>query len=627
VASTRRKLSENQPYWAVSHRVDRFGSSEVGPTRLDWRIMSNSSSSPPNTCSSGKLPAARCVSSELRPGRKTIAVLVDYIDQTTDGYESELRAGFEAQCRLRDVNLLIVVGRALSTPVPHSAHFNDIYPLLIPSCTDALILVSAGLAEFIGLAELACWCRTLGPLPLCSLGVTMPGVPSIVADNRAGMRAVVEHVVVGHRRKKMVYLHGGENPDGIERLEVFRAVVAEQGLFLNPRLILNANFEISHAKQSILALLDQGTEFDSVIAANDGMAVGALRALDARRIRVPQDVLVSGFDDLGISRVTEPAITTVRQPLKRMATLAVDSIIDQWEGHHVSECTTVSTQLVVRDSCGCGRATLTQPGQAIPSDPVVRGLSEAITAELGGQRGALVASVEEILAALDLREGPGDTLLPVLDSLRVQFNLAWTSDIEAAWSAAQRAIFESIGRRQVSRRIHVEAQYVWLFGVIRHVGTSPDVASLQRGLQEILPNIHDKDLAIGLLPGGKGRHVELLAMLKNGKSLPLPSELVDVTQLFTGTRRRTVIALPITTEARIAGVIAIEVQDSFFNYQILLDQISTAVRAVALRQEAVHQATLHERSVQERLATAERMRSLSVLAGGVAHDLNNSLGS
>jgi signal transduction histidine kinase/ActR/RegA family two-component response regulator len=85
--------------------------------------------------------------------------------------------------------------------------------------------------------------------------------------------------------------------------------------------------------------------------------------------------------------------------------------------------------------------------------------------------------------------------------------------------------------------------------------------------------------------------------------------------------------LAITSDTRMIGIIAIESHAEFFDYQLLRDHISTSVKVVALHEQAVKQTALHERSVQERIATAERMRSLSVLSGGVAHDLNNALGS
>lgn len=94
------------------------------------------------------MPVARCVSTSCRPRRKTIAVLVDFIDQTTDGYESDLRRGFETRCRTRDLNLLIVVGRALTDA--SWQHHNEIYRVLNTDCVDGLVLISPGLAFSMG---------------------------------------------------------------------------------------------------------------------------------------------------------------------------------------------------------------------------------------------------------------------------------------------------------------------------------------------------------------------------------------------------------------------------------------------------------------------------------------------
>ena len=614
---------------------------DVGATFLELSLMSNSSSFPASACSSGKLPVASCVAPEFHPKRKTIAVLVDFIDQTTDGYESALRAGFDAQCRTRDLNLLIIVGRALDDQQSISTHHNAVYRLLIPDCVDGVILLSSGLTCQVGPAKYARWCESLGSLPMCSIGMAVPGLPSIVPDNRAGMSAVVEHIVNRHQRKRIAYLDCNGNPDAAERLEACRGVLAKQGLSLDPRMIIHGAFEMSFAEQATLALIDEGAIFDAVIAANDGMAVGALRALATRGLRVPQDVLISGFDDIPITRFTEPTITTVRQPLERMAMLAVDAVADQFEGFSVKEQILVPAQLVVRGSCGCthkvplfpapgpakGKSATLLWSEVFDAESVAQRLTEALNAELGGQKGALLLVIQVLLAELNPLENPYNTLLPILIGLRLQSKVSWPPELEDAWYSAQRAISNVQASYQFEQRIQSESMYVGLLRTLGSIVALPDMASLKRALEEILPTIHQKDLILGLLPQEEIKQVELLVKLEHGQSVPLPEATFEVSEVFAETRRRTLLVLPIATESQMIGIIALEAQDAFFNYQLLRDHISAAFKVVALQEAAVRQTTLHERSAQERLATAERMRSLSVLAGGVAHDLNNALGS
>jgi signal transduction histidine kinase/ActR/RegA family two-component response regulator len=91
-------------------------------------------------------------------------------------------------------------------------------------------------------------------------------------------------------------------------------------------------------------------------------------------------------------------------------------------------------------------------------------------------------------------------------------------------------------------------------------------------------------------------------------------------------RRHTCLVFPLVFETELLGLAVFEHQPGIEGYQMFRDQIATALRTVNLMREIVERTTLHERSVQERIATAKRMEALRVLAGGVAHDLNNALG-
>jgi len=622
--------------------------------------MSSDTNYPKATCSSGKLPLARRVLSPCESGRRTIAVLIDFIDQTTDGYESDLRRGFETRCEARDVNLLIVVGRALEDT--DSPHHNDVYQALSADCVDGLVLVSAGLSFYLGLEEFTRRCRSFGQTALCSVGMRVPGIPSITVDNAAGMRQVVEHVVVKHRRQRIAYLDCEGNPDALERSQVFRSVLAENGLEQDESLIIQGCFEMTIAERSMLALLDKGATFDAVIAANDGMAIGAMMALKSRGLRVPEDVLITGFDDVATTSLTTPSITTVRQPLAQMAAMAVDVILDQLDGLPIAENTAFSAELLVRESCGCGSNAIpitrlrrnsdshgsTQVSCDSPRELAERALealpeaarnvehayriAEALVSELHGKRDSLATVVAELLATHDSRSNPCDTLLPLLASLWQQLPAEAAAELEVAWYPAERAILSARTRLQAELRLRTETMYEVLLRTATFALVTPEVASLQHSLQKALPPVHNRDLVLGLIPDNSEKQIELFVVLKDGVNVEPQKQPLSYAEFLsfdwgTRPRRRTLFVLPLTSETRMIGILAVEAQDGFFNYQLLRDHISGAFKAIALQEETVRQKMLHERSVQDRVATAERMRSLSVLAGGVAHDLNNALGS
>jgi len=92
---------------------------------------------------------------------------------------------------------------------------------------------------------------------------------------------------------------------------------------------------------------------DAIFAASDIMAIGAMRALREAGLRVPDDVAVVGFDDLPQSAYSDPPLTTVRQPIYRLGTMTVDSLLDLIEYPDSSSRRIVlPTELIVRASCG-----------------------------------------------------------------------------------------------------------------------------------------------------------------------------------------------------------------------------------------------------------------------------------
>src|SRR5690606_8494832 len=105
-----------------------------------------------------------------------------------------------------------------------------------------------------------------------------------------------------------------------------------------------------------------------------------------------------------------------------------------------------------------------------------------------------------------------------------------------------------------------------------------------------------------------------------------PATLLYPSTIYGEDRRHTSAVFPLTQDAELLGVALFDYKSGRYGYPTLRDNICAALRGIRLHTELLEKSRQHERSVQERFATAQRIESLSVLAGGVAHDLNNSLG-
>src|SRR4051794_3414377 len=220
------------------------------------------------------MPATR---GESPPRRLRIAVLLDHLNAFSGGYEAQLRDALHAKCREAGHHLLLVYGGPVEAPQPLDAADNAIYDLLRPGSVDGLIVVSSLLSTYCGPSGVARLIERFARATICSVGIELPGVPSLVLDNRPGMEAVVEHLVRDHGRRKLAFLAGTpENPEAKIRFDAYQAVLARHGIACDPALIAPGHFRTNSAKAAMEAILARGADIDAVVAANDEMATGAV---------------------------------------------------------------------------------------------------------------------------------------------------------------------------------------------------------------------------------------------------------------------------------------------------------------------------------------------------------------
>jgi DNA-binding LacI/PurR family transcriptional regulator/signal transduction histidine kinase/ActR/RegA family two-component response regulator len=596
-------------------------------------------------------------------GRKTIAVLLDYMDFFAGGYGTQIQNALSNRAAELDVNLLMVFGRGLDEPQRGCAAHNAIFELVGPDCADGVIVLSSLLSGYCGPEGLLRLVRRYSQLPICSIGTAIAEVPSLTVDDGVGMHAAVEHLVQEHHCRRVAFLAG--TPGKVEsetRLHAYREVLAQHQIDFDPALLVPGTFMPSDGFQGIEALLHRGIGFDAVASANDFMALGAIAALRKHGRNVPRDVRVTGFDDLPLSRMNNPALTSVVQPFALMAEKALQLILDQMADRPVAPRTQLATEFVVRRSCGCrpgARRARTPPfssASACPRDcvqthgadfarslaPILQAagldheraanaLVEALGAELSGRALSFAHTLEGLLEQAGESYQQYRALQDAVEWLREELRDFADLDLERLWADSFALIATADAAIQVQHRVTLDQNYRKLLVTGEQVGIALDWKSLERMLLKALPDTGVQTAFLSRFTDDSAKELQpFLCMFDGQAQSPLPPAF-SAQQLFPPgsyrePRRNTLLAFPLVFETQRLGIAVFERLPETHGYHVLRDQLNVALRSIQIHQELLERTRLHERDELERLATSKRLQSLSALAGGVAHDLNNSLG-
>jgi LacI family transcriptional regulator len=259
----------------------------------------------------------------------------------TDPYFPRLLQGMTQVCNLNDYTLSLFL-----------LHTEDeekkLYPRVFnPSYLDGVILASSENDS-----------PLIDRLQKSGLPFIMVGRPDdsshisyIDVDNEIGAYTAVAHLI-RQGRKRIATITGRQNmSSGMDRLAGYLNALTERGLSVDESLIANGYYSESEAFNAMLRLLPQKP--DAVFVASDGMALGALRALQKANISIPNEIAIVSFDDLSPAITTAPPLTTIKQPVRRMGALAAETLLDIIEdGSGTPRRIILPTELVIRQSCG-----------------------------------------------------------------------------------------------------------------------------------------------------------------------------------------------------------------------------------------------------------------------------------
>lgn len=274
-----------------------------------------------------------------------VAVFLPHQDQDSRrsaAFFSPLVDGIELQAELRGLDVFL-----------HSPRNKQLPRLVQSGGVDGAICLTNSMQVIEDLKQL--------DLPVVTLTSFCNGVHGVAPDECEGMRLVTEHLIEGGHRRIAYLGHQPNYSASIRRIQGYCAALESHGLAIDEELIEATLWSPNHGGQGAARLLGR-TGFTALVCHNDLIAMGAIRELENRGVRVPDDVSVAGFDDISTDEHFDPSVTSIAFDREAMGKLAVDMMLETGpasQARHQS----VPVGLVVRASTRPLIAGLAMPGR------------------------------------------------------------------------------------------------------------------------------------------------------------------------------------------------------------------------------------------------------------------------
>jgi LacI family transcriptional regulator len=262
----------------------------------------------------------------------------------------ELGEGYHSQVLSGAADLLMQEGYFFFTA--HHRHRKDLvaeYPRLLQARgVDGILAIDTQLE---------------GALPAPTVAVAghseVPGVTNVIIDHPRAAELALGHLYrLGHR--KIAYMHGQPfSSDSQTRWQSTMQVARALSLEVPKDLIIQLDKDLNSPELGypvIHQLMLRRRDFTAVLCFNDVSAIGSIRALHDAGLKVPEDVSVLGFDDIQAAAYIVPSLTTIRQPLQHMGSLAASSLLKKLAHEKIPDLIKVDPELVVRESTAPARS-------------------------------------------------------------------------------------------------------------------------------------------------------------------------------------------------------------------------------------------------------------------------------
>lgn len=288
--------------------------------------------------------------------RMRIGLLVDFL---VSEYSEFLIEGVNASCKKMNADFYIFqMGQLNSQSNNFDYQCVAITSLISQKNIDGIIVTSTTQTHNKSLESFVSYIKSFAPIPVVNISTEILGIPSIVVNYEMAFRSLVEHVVRDIGARKIAFMSANSKSDEITlREKIFWQVIKEHNISPQTVKVWRASLSYSSAMYELTKTENKNDKFnyDAIICLNDDTALAVMDYVKKRGLKVPENLVISGFDNLRKSIYSIPSLSTIDQRVFQQGYVAARTLYDLLVGKKVPSVQEIEAKAILRKSTGAQR--------------------------------------------------------------------------------------------------------------------------------------------------------------------------------------------------------------------------------------------------------------------------------
>lgn len=187
------------------------------------------------------------------------------------------------------------------------------------------------------------------PVMLVNGYLDAPNIYSTVCDDHAATYQAAKNLLASGCRR-ILYLYTSHSYSGINKMQGYKDAMTSQGLQPDTTMIHQCPKDVFAAKALLLQLKDSGLMFDAVMTSDDSLAVGAVKFAHEKKLRIPEDLSIVGYNNSILSYCTDPEITSIDTKVESLCITTVNTLMGVFGGGNVPGKTTIAADIIKKQT-------------------------------------------------------------------------------------------------------------------------------------------------------------------------------------------------------------------------------------------------------------------------------------